>query len=58
YLDEAIKEKKTNLIEISNDILPRLMGKIFTYHNSNCHIDIGTLESYHLACAYAKENRL
>lgn len=36
--------------DISLDIIPKLMGKIFTWENQNYHRDIGTPESYQRAC--------
>lgn len=36
--------------DISLDIIPKLMGKIFTWENQGYHRDIGTPESYKRAC--------
>ncbi len=36
--------------DISLDIIPKLMGKIFTWENQGYHRDIGTPESYQQAC--------
>ncbi len=36
-------------IDFSNDVLPKLLGKINTYLNDTYHRDIGTIESYALA---------
>jgi mannose-1-phosphate guanylyltransferase len=38
-----------NKIDFSLDVIPKFLGKINTYHNSNYHRDIGTLVSYGLA---------
>ncbi len=48
--------QKKELIDLSNDIIPKLAGKMFTFHNDNCHIDIGTEKNYQLACTYAEKN--
>jgi|GEM_PF-113058 len=40
-------EKKT--IDISTELIPLLCGKIYTYLNSNIHIDIGTYKNYKTA---------
>ena len=36
-------------IDFSTEVLPRYMGKIFTFHNDVYHRDIGTMESYEAA---------
>ncbi|MBL6989665.1 MAG: nucleotidyltransferase family protein [Bacteriovoracaceae bacterium] len=33
-------------IDLSIDVLPNLLGKIYTFHNDIYHRDIGTIESY------------
>ncbi len=33
-------------IDFSTEVLPNYLGKIFTFHNSQYHRDIGTMESY------------
>ena len=35
-------------IDFSNDIIPNLMGRIFTYHTKEVFIDIGTPENLKL----------
>lgn len=35
--------------DISTEVLPAYMGRIFTFHNADYHRDIGTLESFSLA---------
>lgn len=37
------------VIDISTEVLPAFMGRIFTFHNAAYHRDIGTLESFSLA---------
>ncbi|MCU7834957.1 MAG: nucleotidyltransferase family protein [gamma proteobacterium symbiont of Taylorina sp.] len=49
--DLLLKEEK-NIIDLSTDIIPKLIGKMFTFHNNQCHIDIGTMKNYQLACEY------
>jgi len=39
-------------IDLSTQVLPRYLGRIFTYHNRDYHRDIGTPES--LRCAQAE----
>ena len=43
---EYITNIDSEFIDLSNDVLPNFMNKIFTFHNSIYHRDIGTLESY------------
>jgi len=38
-----------NASDFSNDVLPKLLGRIYTYKTVNTLIDIGTLENYRLA---------
>jgi mannose-1-phosphate guanylyltransferase len=33
-------------IDFSTEVIPRLMGCVFTYHNSSYHRDIGTIQSW------------
>lgn len=44
-----------NLNDFSTEILPKLIGKIFTYHTHQVFIDIGNPKNYQRACDYAKE---
>ena len=37
------------VIDFSTEVLPRYMGRIFTFHNEIYHRDIGTLASYEAA---------
>ncbi len=37
------------VFDISNDLIPTLLGRIFTFHNSTYHRDIGTMESLRIA---------
>ena len=32
--------------DLSTDVIPQLMGKIFTYHNNEFHMDIGTIGTW------------
>jgi mannose-1-phosphate guanylyltransferase len=43
---ELLKKEE---IDFSTEIIPRYLGKIFTYHNSDYHRDIGSMESYEAA---------
>ena len=36
-------------IDISIDVLPKLLGKIYTYKNNNINIDIGTINNLQIA---------
>lgn len=45
FLETLNKEN----IDISTEIIPSFMGKIFTFHNDQYHRDIGTPESLRLA---------
>lgn len=36
-------------IDFSTEVLPRYLGRIFTFHNDVYHRDIGTMESYEAA---------
>lgn len=40
----------TDYADFSTEVLPLLMGKIFTYHNATYHRDIGNLDSLRRAC--------
>lgn len=52
-LEPSVIDLATSLgrgtIDLSTEILPRLMGRIFSYRNSSYHRDIGTLESWNQA---------
>ena len=37
------------IIDFSTEVLPRYIGRIFTFHNDIYHRDIGTIESYNAA---------
>jgi len=50
--------KKNNYTDFSNEVIPELMNKIFTFHNKNIHIDIGTIKKYNLANEICKKNNL
>lgn len=38
-----------NMIDFSTDVLPHYIGRIFTFHNGEFHMDIGTMKSYEIA---------
>jgi len=56
YLEKEKENEGIGVIDFSNDILPKLMGKIYSFHNNQCHIDIGTIKNYQLACDYTENN--
>jgi mannose-1-phosphate guanylyltransferase len=39
----------SEVIDLSTDVIPALMGRIATYHNEDYHRDIGTVDSLHRA---------
>lgn len=41
-----LEEYGRDCIDISTEILPKLLGKIYTFSNEDLHIDIGTSEAY------------
>ncbi|MFA6742542.1 MAG: nucleotidyltransferase family protein [Arcobacteraceae bacterium] len=42
------------IIDLSTEVLPKMLGKIYTFHNNKIHIDIGTVKNLeianHIAC--------
>lgn len=46
---EMLKGSNEQLYDFSTEVLPRLIGKIYTYHTLNHFIDIGTPESLNKA---------
>jgi mannose-1-phosphate guanylyltransferase len=42
---EFISGVKVGFFELSRDVIPNYLGRIQIYHNSLCHIDIGTPQS-------------
>ena len=48
FSNTAIKQVRdmTEAIDLSADVLPKFIGKIFAWHNQTYHRDIGTQESY------------
>ena len=38
------------LIDFSTEVIPHYMGRIYAFHNDVYHRDIGTIESYEMAC--------
>ncbi len=47
---KIIYEKYPDAVDISNDILPKFLGKIYTYETKATLVDIGSLESYRYVC--------
>ena len=48
-LINSLKNEKKPIIDFSLDVLPKLMGKIYTYETSETFIDIGSKYSYEKA---------
>ncbi len=46
---DFINDLPSNHISFSDDVLPNFIGKIFTHHLNDYHIDIGTPETYKIA---------
>lgn len=46
---DYIASLNKKVVDISTEVLPHYIGKIYTYHNNVYHRDIGTVESYALA---------
>ena len=46
---------ETNPYDFSNDVIPKLLGKIFSYHTFKYYLDIGNLASYEKANNIAKK---
>jgi mannose-1-phosphate guanylyltransferase len=46
YLENLNKE----YIDFSTEVIPYYKGRIYTFHNDVYHRDIGTIESYEMAC--------
>jgi mannose-1-phosphate guanylyltransferase len=57
-LIETFANKYFKTKDISFDILPSLIGKIYTYETNEVFIDIGKIENYQLAVKFAKEKNL
>jgi mannose-1-phosphate guanylyltransferase len=38
-------ESDRKIIDFSNDVIPNFLSKIYTWHNSNLHIDIGSINA-------------
>ena len=47
YLDSL----DTDFLDFSNDVIPRLVGRIYTYHTHSPYFDIGTLDNLKKALA-------
>ena len=50
-----LEKMETNPYDFSNDIIPKLLGKIFSYHTLRYYFDIGNLASYEKANNIAKK---
>ncbi|MFA6412281.1 MAG: nucleotidyltransferase family protein [Syntrophales bacterium] len=46
YLESLNKD----FIDFSTDVIPNYIGRIYAFHNDVYHRDIGTIESYEMAC--------
>jgi mannose-1-phosphate guanylyltransferase len=46
YLEDLKKE----YIDFSTEVIPHYLGRIYVFHNDIYHRDIGTIESYEMAC--------
>ncbi|KIM05698.1 MAG: hypothetical protein KN64_01885 [Sulfurovum sp. AS07-7] len=42
---ELLESLNQEIIDLSTEILPKILGNIFTFHNNKIHIDIGTVEN-------------
>jgi mannose-1-phosphate guanylyltransferase len=54
YLESLDKE----FIDFSTEVIPNYMGHIYVFHNDVYHRDIGTIESYKMACQEFPKRRL
>lgn len=45
-----LKGLKKECIDFSTEVIPYYMGRIYAFHNDLYHRDIGTIESYEMAC--------
>jgi len=43
-------EKRRDRVDFCADIVPHLVGRLYTFHNEIYHRDIGSPESYRIAC--------
>ncbi len=46
---KSMKTDYNNTKEFSTEVLPSLVGRIYTYKTNSCLVDIGTLDSYYQA---------
>ena len=53
FLDWVVKYYP-NASDFSTEVIPNMLGKIYTYHTYQPYIDIGTIESLKKACEEAK----
>lgn len=47
---DYLKSLNKECIDFSTEVIPYFMGRIHTFHNDMYHRDIGTMESYEVAC--------
>ena len=50
-----LEKMETNPYDFSNDVIPKLLGKIFSYHTFKYYLDIRNLASYEKANNIAKK---
>lgn len=53
-----LESLQKNKIDISTEVIPSYIGRIFTYENNLYHRDIGSVESYNIACRDMKNKNL
>ena len=46
---EFLQSLNKQIIDFSTEVIPHFLGKIYAWHNTNIHIDIGTPQTYQLA---------
>ena len=61
FEDDFLKwllKNSPNAKDFSTEIIPKLIGKIYTYHTDETYIDIGTIEALKIARQFAKIQNL
>ena len=53
-LIDFINQNYSDSVDFSNDVIPNLMGRIFTYHTNEIFIDIGTPENLKIVQSLCK----
>jgi mannose-1-phosphate guanylyltransferase len=46
---EYLRGLKKSFVDFSSEVIPHFLGRIYTFHNSDYHEDIGTLEHWRRA---------